>query len=113
MMAGLGNPRPLTNTCGWALCAPWRIAGTWFAMPIRESAQSSILMAELKLRRRLASVQFWTELHGSGPTVRFTRNTATFSLMRMYWLLSYCSSGGRMLEELIERFNQLKTRSED
>src|SRR5207253_8906489 len=113
MTAGSANRLRPISICAWASCGQSRIVDTWFVPPTQESARLSILMAELKLVRLSASVQFWTGRRISGLTVRSIPNTAMSSPTRMYLPSPYYLFGGRMLEELIERFNQLKTRSED
>src|SRR2546425_9787474 len=113
MTAGAANRPRHISIYAWESCGRWRTGDTWFVPPTQESARLSILMAELKLVRRSASVRFWTERRISAPIVRFIRNTAMSSPTRMCLSPPYYLLGGRMLEELIERFNQLKTHSED
>src|SRR6266700_5937744 len=113
MMDGSANPRRHISICAWGLCGPSRTGDTWCALRTRESARLSILMAELRLKRQSASGRFWMEPRSSVRIGRSIRNTATFLLTRIYCPLSDHWSGGRMPEELIERFTTLKARAED
>src|SRR6185369_1355796 len=112
-MAGSASLQRLISIYEWVCCGLWRIGATWFARPTQESARSLILMAKLRVRHRSGFAPYSTERRISARIALFTRSMAMSSRMRTYSSSSYCWLGGRMLEELIERYNQLKTRSED